>query len=76
ILTAVLTDDNGNIIGSDFDVVGSVNGKSMKFVFNSENKVFETVYTPITLEKLLITGNYTQATNITFIDGFLTVNDE
>ncbi|MCF0214812.1 MAG: hypothetical protein HUK13_10345, partial [Muribaculaceae bacterium] len=73
-LTALLTDDNGNIIGSSTPVNGEVNGTNVTFVFNDTTKLFDGSYTPETKGNYTISGNYTLANDCNVTDGILTVN--
>ncbi|MCF0225902.1 MAG: hypothetical protein HUK28_01010, partial [Methanobrevibacter sp.] len=73
-LTAILTDDNGNIIGSQTNVEGEVNGTNLTFVFDKKTNKFTTVYNQTTVKgKYNIAGNYSKATNCDVINGTLYV---
>ena len=75
-LTAVLTDDNGNIIGSNANITGKVNNTDVIFVFNNETKKFTANYPQTQTEgQYTITGNYTNATNCIVTDGILKVSN-
>ncbi|MCF0168375.1 MAG: Ig-like domain repeat protein, partial [Bacteroidales bacterium] len=73
-LTAVLTDDNGNIIGSDTNVAGKVNDTDVNLVFDGNTKKFTAIYNPQAKGNYTISGNYARASNINVTNATLTVN--
>ena len=76
ILTAVLTDDKGNIIGSKNNVAAKVNSTPVDLVFNETNNKFTAVYNETTVKgTYTVTGTSSKAINCAVNNGTLTVNE-
>ena len=73
-LTALLTDDKGNIIGSKTNVTGKVNGNDIIFVFNETARNFTGKYNKTDVKgEYIINGSYSKASDLNVIYGTLFV---
>ena len=76
ILTATLTDDNGNIIGSKTNVTGTVNGTGVNFAFDDDTRNFTGLYSETTvIGEYTITGSYNNVVDCKVNNGTLTVKE-
>ena len=71
-ITAELRDDKGNLIGSSNNVIAIINGTDIDLAFNSNDMVFKGQFS-IADGQYPISGNYSNATQLTVTNGTLTV---
>lgn len=72
-LHSVLTDDKGNIIGSNAKVKLMIGGTEYEGSFNGSSKTFKTDFTPMHAGILLANGNFTGCSNLTVAGGIIIV---
>ena len=73
-LTATLTDDKGNIIGTDANIESKVGETNVNLAFNETTKKYNAIYNETSVRgQYTITGNYIGATSCNVNNGTLTV---